>query len=224
MVCRAMNRRLSVAGFGLRFDLAPALLMGLLLLARPTAGAGSEELREVTEEGEKAILLHPGIEVAGARDADVTIVEYFDYNCPFCKRIAPTFAQLIAADRKLAILYKDWPVLGDGSVYAARCALASKWQGKYLAAHDALLAASRINQNDQVELILRNAGIDVDRLKRDLVTHSKEIAAQLARHDSEARALELDGTPGIIIGRQLIPGVADIKYFQQLIAEARQNH
>lgn len=216
-----MKRRSSVLGCGFA---RLALLVGVFFIGAFPTRASSQEIREVTEEGEKAILLRPGIALAGARDADVTIVEYFDYNCPFCKRIAPTFAELIATDPKLTILYKDWPVLGDGSVYAARCALAAQWQGKYLVAHDALLAASRLTQNNQVELILRNAGINVERLKRDLTTHAKDIAALLARHDSETRALELEGTPGIIIGRQLIPGIADIKYFQQLIAAARKNH
>ncbi len=216
-----MKRRSSVLGCGFA---RLALLLGVLSVGILPTRAVSQELREVTEEGEKAILLRPGIAVAGARNADVTIVEYFDYNCPYCKRIAPTFAELIATDRKLAILYKDWPVLGDGSVYAARCALAAQYQGKYLVAHDALLAASRLSQDDQVELILHNASINVERLKRDLTTHAKDIAALLARHHAEARALELDGTPGIIIGRQLIPGGADIKYFQQLIAEARKSH
>ena len=89
--------------------------------------------------------------MTGARNPDVTIVEYFDYNCPYCKRVVPTFRELIAGDPKLAIVYKDWPVLGETSAYAARCALAARWQGKYLVAHDALLTGPRLSHNEQVE-------------------------------------------------------------------------
>jgi protein-disulfide isomerase len=159
--------------------------------------------------------------MTGARHPDVTIVEYFDYNCPFCKRVVPTFKELLAHDKNISIVYKDWPVLGDSSVYAARCALAARWQGKYLPAHDALLAGPRLSQNVQIESILSGAGIDVERLKKDLTAHAREITALLARNDAEAHALELDGTPGILVGRQLMPGGADLSFFEKLIAAVR---
>jgi len=190
------------------------------IAALPTIAA-SQELQQITREGEKAILTKPGLEMTGARNPDVTIVEYFDYNCPYCKRVVPTFKELIARDKKVAVVYKDWPVLGETSVYAARCALAAGWQGKYFIAHDALLAGPRLSRNDQIESILRGAGVDVERLKKDLASHSQEIAALLARNDAEAHALELDGTPGILVGRQLMPGGADLSFFEKLIAEVR---
>jgi protein-disulfide isomerase len=193
-------------------------LIGFTLL--PT-GAHPQELQEISRAGEKAILTEPGLKVTGARKPDVTIVEYFDYNCPYCKRVVPTFKQLLAEDQKLAIVYKDWPVLGESSTYAARCALAAGWQDKYLVAHDALLTGPRLRDNDQIEAILRAAGVDVERLKKDLTEHAAEIAALLARSDAEARALELDGTPGILVGRQLMPGGADVEFFRKLIAAVR---
>jgi protein-disulfide isomerase len=197
------------------------LIAAVLLGAVPTISS-SQDLDEVTAEGEKAILAQPGLEITGAHDADVTIVEYFDYNCPFCKRIVPTLQQLLASDHKIAIVYKDWPILGEISVYAARCALAARWQDKYLIAHDALLSGPHLSLNSQVETILGRSGVDVARLKKDLTAHAQEITALLARHASEARALQLDGTPGILVGRQLMPGGAELDYFQKLIAAARQ--
>jgi protein-disulfide isomerase len=197
------------------------LIAAVVLGAMPTISV-SQELEEVTAEGVKAILARPGIEIAGASDADVTIVEYFDYNCPFCKRLVPTFQRLIASDHKIAIVYKDWPILGEISVYEARCALAARWQGKYLIAHDALLAAPHLALDSQVESVLGRTGIDVVRLKKDLTTHAPEITALLARNASEARSLQLDGTPGILVGRQLMPGGAELDYFQKLVAAARQ--
>jgi len=196
------------------------LITAVLLGAMPTLSY-SQELEEVTAAGVKAILAQPGIEITGARDADVTIVEYFDYNCPYCKRLDPTFKQLLAADKRIALVFKDWPVLGEVSEYAARCALAAQWQGKYLEAHDALLYGPHLSQDDVVESVLQGAGIDLKRLKKDLTLHSREITALLARHDAEAHALQLDGTPGVLVGRQLMPGGADLSFFQRLVGEVR---
>jgi protein-disulfide isomerase len=196
-------------------------LVALLAFGTLATTARSQELREVSRAGETAILTEPGLQVTGARDPDLTIVEYFDYNCPFCKRVVPTFKQLLAEDKKLAIVYKDWPVLGESSLYAARCALAAGWQDKYLIAHDALLSGPRLSRNDQIEAILHGAGVDLDRLKKDLAAHAAEITALLARNDTEAHALDLDGTPGILVGRQLMPGGADVDFFRKLIAAVR---
>ncbi len=87
----------------------------------------------------------------GARNPDVTIVEYFDYNCPYCKKQVPALQALLAQDPKMALVYKDWPILGPVSVYAASSALAAGWQGKYLVAHDALISGPRLARNEQVD-------------------------------------------------------------------------
>jgi protein-disulfide isomerase len=196
-------------------------LVSLLAFGSLSTAVRSQELREVSRAGEKAILAKPGLQMTGARNPDLTIVEYFDYNCPYCKKVVPTFKQLLAEDKKLAIVYKDWPVLGESSVYAARCALAAGWQHKYFVAHDALLTGPRLTGNDQIEAILRGAGIDLDKLKKDMASHAAEIAKLLARNDAEAHALELDGTPGILVGRELMPGGADVDFFRKLIATVR---
>jgi protein-disulfide isomerase len=176
----------------------------------------------ITLEGQKQMLANPGTEPVGARQPDVTIVEYFDYNCPFCKTVVPTLRALLAEDPKIALIYKDWPVLGPVSTYAAASALAAGWQGKYLAAHDSLIGGPRLAQNEQVDSILKKAGVDMDRLKKDRAAHAKEIAALLARNDAEAHALTLDGTPGFVVGLQLVPGVANLSFLKQLVANSRQ--
>jgi protein-disulfide isomerase len=193
-----------------------AMAIGLLANA-----ASPQELQRITVAGERAILARPGIEITGAPHPDVTIVEYFDYNCPYCKRLDPTFKQLLAADKKIALVFKDWPVLGEVSEYAARCALAAQWQGKYLEAHDALLHGPRLSRDDVVESVLQGAGIDLKKLKKDLSSHSRDIAALLARHETEAHALELDGTPGVLVGGLVVPGGADLSFFQRLVREVR---
>jgi len=183
--------------------------------------AQAQEIQLITAAGQKEMLTDPGTDAVGAPDADVTIVEYLDYNCPYCKKFAAALDSLLAEDHKIAIVYKDWPILSDVSVYAARSALASRWQGKYLAAHDALMSGPRLAQNDQVDAILKGAGINMVRLKQDQTSHGTDIDALLARNDAEAHALNLRGTPGVVIGRQLLPGIVDLNGLKQLVANSR---
>jgi protein-disulfide isomerase len=186
----------------------------------PGTGVG-QDIQHITEAGQHAMLANPGIQAAGARDADVTIVEYFDYNCPYCKTLAPTLQSLLLSDHKVAIVYKDWPIFGGVSVYAAKSALAAQWQGKYLLAHDALISGPRLAQQDQVDSTLRSAGVNLATLKSDLASHSEDINGLLTRNNVEARALGLKGTPGIVIGRQLLPGTADLSALQHVVKSVR---
>jgi protein-disulfide isomerase len=129
---------------------------------------------------------------------------------------------LLAQDPKIAILYKDWPILGPVSRYAAASALAAGRQGKYLVAHDALMGGPRLAHNDQVDSILQNAGVNMDTLKKDRIGHAQEIAALLERNDEEAHLLTLGGTPGLVVGRQLVPGMADVNDLKRLVANSRR--
>jgi protein-disulfide isomerase len=197
-------------------------ILGVLAWALLLGAATPQELLEVTPDGLRKMLTKPGTEPVGARNPDVTIVEYFDYNCPYCKTLVPALKALIAQDPKIAIIYKDWPILGAVSVYAASSALAAGWQGKYLIAHDALISGPRLAGNDRVDAILQRAGVNMDILDKDRTLHAKEIAALLARNDQEAHALTLDGTPGLVVGRDLVPGIADLNYLKQVVADSRQ--
>jgi protein-disulfide isomerase len=201
--------------------IARPMMLVVSALGLLPAISSSQEVQQISVAGEQSILAKPSIEITHSHHSDVNVVEYFDYNCPFCKKMTPALTQLLAGDKKIALIYKDWPILGDASVYAARCALAAQWQGRYLQAHDALLSGPRLSQDDQVESILRDAGINVEKLKKDLVLHSREIAAMLARNDAEANALELKGTPGILVGRLLLSGVADLDFLKKMVAEVR---
>jgi protein-disulfide isomerase len=197
-------------------------LLACTLLVKFASAQDIRDIQLVTLEGQKQMLAKPGTEPVGARKPDVTIVEYFDYNCPYCKTIVPTLQALLAQDPKIAILYKDWPVLGPVSAYAASSALAAGWQGKYLVAHDALISGPRLAKNEQVDAILQKAGVNMDSLSKDRTKHAKEIAALLARNDEEAHALTLDGTPGLVVGLQLVPGVVNLNFLKQLVATARR--
>jgi protein-disulfide isomerase len=171
---------------------------------------------------ESAVLRDPEIPVAGNADGDITIVEYFDYNCPYCRKLEPELRQVVQDDGKVKLVYKDWPVLGPVSIAAARLALATKYQDKYVAAHDALMGtASRLTE-PRIRELLGSTGIDVDRATRDLETNAKSIDAILARNNDQATAFGFKGTPAFIIGKFRVPGALTMAQFDQAIADARK--
>jgi protein-disulfide isomerase len=159
---------------------------------------------------------------AGAPHPDVVIVEYFDYNCPYCREMAPDLDKLLHADPRVQIVFKEWPILGDTSVYAARSALAANWQGKYLLAHSALIGARRdLDRNSDVDAVLRAAGLDLGRLAADRRAHANQIDALLARSVRETHVLGLQGTPGLLVGRQLVSSALSLAQLQGLVARSR---
>jgi protein-disulfide isomerase len=196
-----------------------SLLACALLLS---AAAAAQDVALITRDGVRQMLANPGTEAAGAFKPDVIIVEYFDYNCPYCKKLVPALKALLAQDPNIGLVYKDWPILGPVSEYAAASALAAGWQGKYLVAHAALIGGPRLARDDQVDDILQHAGVNMDALKKDRIGHGKEIAALLGRNDEEAHALNLEGTPGLVVGRQLVGGITDLSSLKQLVANARR--
>jgi protein-disulfide isomerase len=171
---------------------------------------------------EALVLRDPDIPVAGNIDGDITIVEYFDYQCPYCRKIEPELRQVVQDDGKVRLVLKDWPILGEVSVTAARLALASKFQDKFLAAHESLIGVSSKLTEPRIRELLAGAGIDVDRLNRDLATNAKAIDAILARNNDQATAFDFRGTPSFIVGKFRVPGVLTMAQFDQVIADARK--
>jgi protein-disulfide isomerase len=205
------RQALGVLGLG-------AVMLGVDIA--PGSALGKEDTDKVLTES--AVLRDPDIPVAGNADGDVTIVEYFDYNCPYCRKVEPELRQVVQDDGKVKLVYKDWPVLGPVSIAAARMALAAKYQDKYVAAHDALMGtASRLTE-PRIRELLAGAGIDVDRATKDLETNAKAIDAILARNNDQATAFGFKGTPAFIIGKFRVPGGLTMAQFDQAIADARK--
>ncbi len=148
----------------------------------------------------------------------VTIVQFFDYRCGYCKRVAPTLQKLAAEDPKLRIVYKEFPILGEQSVAAAKAALAAQKQNAYLPFHRALMKAGDLSQAG-IEKAAAEAGLDVDRLKKDM--QSAEWQAAVDRTHALAAALAIEATPAFVIGTEIVPGAIDEASFKQLIAKAR---
>jgi protein-disulfide isomerase len=198
------------------------IILAVATCAMLLGATDAPETQIITRAGLKQMLANPGTEPVGASKPDVVIVEYYDYNCPYCKNMVPALQGMLAQDPKVAVVYKDWPILSAVSKYAAVSALAAGYQGKFLAAHDALISGPHLAQNAQVDATLQRAGVNLDTLNKDRIGHAQEIAALLARNDQEAHALTLKGTPGLVVGRQLVFGIVDLGQLQQLVANSRQ--
>ena len=168
-----------------------------------------------------AVLRDPEIPALGNPQGDLTVVEYFDYQCPFCKKLAPEIAQVIRDDGKIRLVLKDWPIFGAVSKSAAQLALAAKYQNKYQEAHDALIGAKAKLSDANIPELLTQASVDVEKAKQDLQAHQKTIDDVLTRNDKHADAFGFQGTPGFIVGFFRVPGVVEMKVFKQIIADAR---
>jgi protein-disulfide isomerase len=171
---------------------------------------------------EALVLRDPDIPAAGNPSGDVTIVEYFDFQCPYCRSIEPELQQVVQDDGKVRLVSKVWPILGPVSVTAARMALASKYQDKFLQAHNALIGVASKLTEPRIGELLAGVGIDLDRLKRDLAGNSQAIDAILARNNEQASAFGFKGTPSFIIGKFRVSGVLTMAQFDQAIADARK--
>ena len=198
---------------------AAFLFVALAIL--PTLSIRAADIPLITPEGERHLLGPPAAPRVGSTTPTVSIVEYFDYNCPVCRALAPTLQTLLSSDLAIAVVYKDWPILGPVSIYAARCALAAKWQDKYVQAHAALMGGPHLTNNSQVDASLAKAGIDMTRLKSDRDRHAGTLDALLEHNNAEADALGLRGTPGLVVGRQLIAGSVDLATLRTLVSNVR---
>jgi protein-disulfide isomerase len=200
-----------------RRDALGLLSAGVALLA--AGGARAEEDSVLTEA---QVLRDPDIPVIGNPEGDITIVEWFDYNCPYCRKLAPELRQVVQDDGKVRLVLKDWPILGPVSKVAARMALAAKYQNKFDAAHEAMISVNSRITEPRIAELLSGAGLDMDRLKKDLDVNAKAIDAILARNNEQALAFGFNGTPSFIVGKYRVPGVLSIDQFEQVIADARK--
>ena len=185
-----------------------------------------EEAAAVAAEAamvEQADLLYgdPDAPVLGNPEGDVTIVEFFDYNCPYCKRAAQTIEALVEADPDLRVVFREWPILGEGSVAASRASLAAREQGAglYETFHYALMNAPGRLDEASVMRIAEESGLDMDRLREDMAGDA--VDAHIADSMALAEALGINGTPAFVVGDTLVPGAVPIEDLVGLIASKR---
>jgi protein-disulfide isomerase len=162
----------------------------------------------------------PASPVGGNPKGTVTIVEFFDYQCGYCKREAAEMKKLLQADPDVRVVYKDLPILGPASVFAARAALAAQKQGKHEALHAALLETSERLTDQEVLRLAVQAGLNTAQLEKDMADPS--VTAALDRNFQLQRALNIQGTPALIVGTEFVPGAANLDTLKELVARARK--
>lgn len=183
----------------------------------------SEKLAKFMSENAKAIYRNPQSPVAGDPNGDITVVEFFDYNCGYCKRGLPEVKKLIEGDKKVRFVFKELPILSKGSEEAARGALAAKRQGKYWEFHQAMLTAKgQANEASSLKAA-EDLGLDMAKFKSDMA--SNEITAELESVKEIAKKMGINGTPHFLVGDKSIPGAPEDLHdqLQTLVAGFRKS-
>jgi len=195
------------------------VIAGLGLLA---AGVPFQSWAQSAKVDVEGILNDPEAPTGGNLKGDLTIVSFLDYNCPFCKKAAPDLARVVREDGKIRLVYKDWPVITESSVYAAQLALAAAYQGAYERVHRALMAApGRRLKQEQFLAAVKGSGVDMTRLQGDLTANSDKITALLRRNMAQAESLGIQGTPTYLVG-PFRTSTQDYAGFKQVVADARK--
>lgn len=164
----------------------------------------------------------PNAPVLGNPEGDVTVVEFFDYNCPYCRRVKPHMEALLAADPNVRVVYREWPILGEGSVFAARAALASRNQGKYDEFHWAMMGLNGRAEEATVIRAAEEIGLNIAQLRRDM--NAPEIDEHIQTSMRLSRAIGFSGTPSFVIGDNLAPGLIDADQMISMVNQARANN
>jgi protein-disulfide isomerase len=162
----------------------------------------------------------PGDPIAGNPDAKVTVVEFYDVRCPYCRKMMPEEAEMLRANSDVKVIYKDIPILGPGSMIGARAVLAAQKQGGYAQLRTALMSGPPDVTTEGVMAAAQRLGLDWPRLAHDMEDAS--VTARIDANIALARQLDIEGTPAYIIGGKMIPGAVDMSELQNAIDTARR--
>jgi protein-disulfide isomerase len=188
-------------------------------LQKQDAQAAADKAKEAVLTYRKELLDAPMSPVVGNPKADVTIVEFFDFQCGYCKKVASVLNEIMKTDPNVRIVFKQFPVLGPNSILAAKVALAVHKQGKYEEFHNTLLATESLDENT-VYGIVDKLGLNVSQIRQDI--ESESIQAEIESNYQMSSPLGITGTPGFVIGNKIAPGALDVNAMRQMIASARQ--
>ena len=192
-------------------------------LNKRQAAAEAEKHEASVAQNSDTIFNSPRGVVLGNKDGDVTFVEFFDYNCGYCKRAMADMLDLLKSDSKLKVVLKEFPVLGQGSVEAAQVAIAVRMQDpsgkKYLDFHQKLLGGRGPADKARAIAAAKDAGLDVGRIEKDLA--SPEVRATIEENFKLAEAMGMNGTPSYVIGKQIVVGAVGLDGLKEKIGVAR---
>lgn len=200
----------------------PQIIMeAVQLLEQEQAATQAEAAADVLKNQRQLLENDPNAPVLGNPEGDVTVVEFFDYNCPYCRRAMSEVQGLLDADRNVRLVYREWPILGEGSVFAAKAALAAREQGKYEEFHWALMGMEERAEEASVMRLAEEIGLDVEKLRADMevpvVQEHIDVSMRLTQ------ALGFNGTPSFVIGDDLVPGFVEQGQLEALVDKARDS-
>ncbi|WP_299814029.1 DsbA family protein [uncultured Jannaschia sp.] len=200
----------------------PQVVMdAVAILQEREAQAAADQAQTALGENRAALEQDPNAPVLGNPEGDVTVVEFFDYNCPYCRRAADEVAALIENDGDVRVVYREWPILGEGSVFASRAALAARAQDKYAELHKAMLGSEGRLDENAVMRIAEEVGLDTDKLRADM--EAPEVAEHIDTSMALAQSLGFTGTPSFVIGENRAPGLIDAEQMRAMIEMARDD-
>ena len=199
----------------------PSILRDAVLAMQADDGARQEAATRAAIEGSRAALTATaGDPVAGNPAGDITVVEFYDTRCPYCRRILPTLASLLQQDHGIRLVYKDMPILGPSSMVEARALLAAERQDGYLRLQSVLMQSKGEATTESVRQAAAQAGLDGARLAQDM--QDPTIQQRLDANIALARKLGVEGTPALVIGDIMVPGAVELAELQQAVAAARK--
>lgn len=198
----------------------PEVIRSALILMQEQEAANEAAAAVETLASQRQMLEQdPNAPILGNPDGDVTVVEFFDYNCPYCKKAGEVVEELIANDPNVRVVLREWPILSEGSVFAARAALASRKQGKYTEFHWAMMEQrGRLNEKSVLK-IAKKVGLDLDRLKDDM--NAAEVDEHIQTTHALAQSLGFGGTPSFVIGDALAPGMIEMPTMIEMVEASR---
>ncbi|KAE9625888.1 DsbA family protein [Parasedimentitalea maritima] len=197
------------------------IMQAVELIQRREEDAQQQAVQNVLSGQREVLEYDPNAPVIGNPDGNATVVEFFDYNCPYCKRAAPIVKGMIDEDTELRVVYREWPILGDGSVFAARAALAARNQGKYEEFHWALMELGGRATEASVMRVASELGLDEEQLHRDM--NAPEVDEHFQTSARLAEALGFSGTPSFVIGEALVPGLTDAESLKRRTSAVRED-
>lgn len=181
--------------------------------------AKAENQRLAVKANLEGLMRDPASPVAGNPEGDITIVEFFDYRCPYCRRMTADLLDAVEQDGNIRLVFKEFPILGSDSVVAARAALAAAAQNRYHDFHVALMAKPGELNEPAILALAGDLGLDVERLRQDM--DSEAVEQQLRDNHGLARNLQINGTPAFVIGEEVVPGAVPMQQLLEMVSQER---
>ncbi len=181
--------------------------------------ARTERMSEGLKKNKDLLLKDQEAPAAGNLQGDITVVEFFDYNCGYCKHAFPEVKALIEKDKNVRVVFREFPILGPTSLTASKWALAAHKQKKYFEFHAALMGNKSPITDEALEKLAKDTGLDVAQMKKDVA--GPDVLAQVEKSRRLAESLGLTGTPAFVIGDEVVPGAIQLDGTEKLVAKAR---